>query len=249
MKGKVLGFNEAEGTGAITADDGSRHRFSRVDWRGERPPTAGLAVDFESEGGAAKDVYPVTGAALAALSGINVDLGGLSSSAEGAKIGAMFTRSLAVPLALVVLLACFMPGLSTPMQSASVLGIDAIAAQLNMVAQAQAAFGGGSGGSGGADTLIMLRYLAPISAIWLIWAAWAGKSERLPMLVTGAAALLAAVVVIGLKSAIVGMAPAIAREAIEATISLGFGVWLLVIAGAALIAAGLGKLRNPLAGK
>jgi hypothetical protein len=30
-------------------------------------------------------------------------------------------------------------------------------------------------------------------------------------------------------------------------ISLGIGTWLLLLAGAALIAAGLGKLRNPLA--
>lgn len=249
MKGKVLGFSETDGTGAIAADDGSRHRFTRDEWRGDRTPAAGMTVDFESEGGAAKDIYPVSGAAMAALSGINVDLGGLSGSAEGAKIGALFTRSLAVPLALVVLLACFMPALSTPMQSASLLGIDAITAQLNMVAQAQAAFGGGDGGSGGADTLIMLRYLAPITALWLIWAAWAGKPERLPMLVTGAAALLAALVVVGLKSAIVGMAPAMARDAIAATIGLGAGVWLMVIAGVALIAAGLGKLRNPLASK
>lgn len=246
MKGKVLGFSETDGTGAIAADDGTRHRFSRDDWRGERSPTAGMTVDFESEGGAAKDIYPMAGAAMAALSGINVDLGGLSSSADGAKIGALFTRSLAVPLALVVLVACFMPGMSTPMQTVSVLGIDAVAAQLNMVAQAQAAFGGEPTGSGGGETLLILRYLAPVAALWLIWAAWAGKSERLPMLATGAAAILAALVVVGLKSAIVGMAPAMARDALAATISLGMGVWLLFLAGGALIAAAMGKLRNPL---
>ena len=248
MKGKVLGFSEADGTGAIAADDGSRHRFAREDWRGERAPTAGTTVDFESEGGAAREIYPVTGAAMAALSGINVDLGGLSGSAEGARIGALFTRSLAVPLALVVLLACFLPALSSPMESASLMSLGSIVAQLSMASEAQAMFGGGeSSGLGAIEPLLALRFLAPLCALWLIWAAWVGKAEKLPLVATGAAALLAALLVFMLKAAAVSMVPDMAREAISAAISFGLGVWLLVFAGGALIAAGLGKLRNPLA--
>src|SRR3546814_10463030 len=95
MKGKILGYSEADGSGAISADDGSRHRFTRADWRGDKPPATGMVVDFESSEGAAKEIYPVGGAALAALGNINVDLSGLSGSAGGARATELFTKSLA----------------------------------------------------------------------------------------------------------------------------------------------------------
>ena len=56
MKGKILGYSEADGSGAISAEDGSRHRFTRADWRGDKPPATGMVVDFESEGGAVRRV-------------------------------------------------------------------------------------------------------------------------------------------------------------------------------------------------
>lgn len=247
MKGKILGFSEAEGTGAIVAEDGARHKFARADWRGERAPAAGVTVDFESEGGMAKEIYPVTGAALAALGNINVDLSGLSASPEGAKVAALFTRSLAVPLALLVLLACFMNALTSPVQSATLLGLGQTMDQLTMAAAAGEMMGADTSGIGTVKTLMALRFGAPLAALWLIWAAWAGKPEKLPMLATGGAAILAALLVVMLKSAILSALPEMVREQASAGISLGLGVWLLLLAGGALIAAGLGKIRNPLA--
>lgn len=247
MKGKILGFNQAEGSGAIAAEDGSRHRFLTEDWRGDKPPAAAMAVDFESTNGAAKDIYPVAGAALAALGNINVDLSGLSASPEGAKVTALFTRSLAVPLALLVLLACFMTVLSSPMQSATLLGLGQTADQLSMAAAAGQMMGADTSELGTMQTLLFLRFAAPLAALWLIWIAWAGKPEKLPMLAAGVAAILAALLVIGLKSAILSMAPDFMREQLSAGISLGLGVWLLLLAGGALIAAGFGMIRNPLA--
>lgn len=247
MKGKILGFNQAEGSGAIAAEDGSRHRFLTEDWRGDKPPAAGMTVDFESSDGAAKDIYPVAGAALAALGNINVDLSGLSASPEGARVTALFTRSLAVPLALVVLLACFMTVLSSPAQSATLLGLGQTLDQLSMASAAGEMMGADSSGLGTMQALMVLRFAAPLAALWLIWTAWTGKGEKLATLATGAAAILAALLVTMLKSAILSVLPEIVREQASAGISLGLGVWLLLLAGAALIAAGLGMIRNPLA--
>lgn len=247
MKGKILGFNEAEGRGAISAEDGARHNFVRSEWRGERPPAAGMTVDFEGRDGAALDVYPVGGATMAALGSMNVDLGGISSSPQGAKLTAMFTHSLAAPLALVVLAACFMSAITSPMMSVNLFDLGNLMDGLDLAAGAASLAGEQNQGAGAIGYLLFLRFLAPLTALWLIWAAWAGKPERLPMLLTGASAILAALLVIGLKAAALSMVPDFVRAQISAAISLGLGVWILLIAGGALIAAGLGKLGNPLA--
>jgi hypothetical protein len=244
MKGKILGFNQSEGSGAITAEDGSRHRFLTEDWRGEKPPAAGMAVDFESESGTARDIYPVGGVAL---DSIKVDLSDITASPEGTRVVALFTSSLATPLALGVLLACFMTALSSPVQSATLLGLGQIVDQLSMASAAGGMMGADTSGMGTMEALLFLRFAAPLAALWLISAAWRGKSEKLPMLAAGAAAILAALLVVGLRSAILSMAPDFLREQLAAGISLGFGVWLLFLLGGALIAAGLGKVRNPFA--
>ena len=248
MKGKILGFDDAAGSGAISAEDGTRHKFARADWRGgDKTPTAGMTVDFESEGGAARDVYPVAGSAMAALGTIGADIGALSESEQGARIAALMTRTLAVPLAVLVLLACFLPALSSPVQSATLIGLGNAMDDLGRAAAAQEMLGGGKSGFDTIQTLLFLRFAAPLAALWLIWAAWSGKTERLPMLVTGAASIVAGLLVIMLRSAILSMVPDFIRDRMADGVSLGIGTWLLFLLGAALIAAGLGKLRNPLA--
>ncbi|MBB5705165.1 hypothetical protein [Sphingopyxis panaciterrulae] len=248
MKGKILGYSEADGSGAISADDGSRHRFTRADWRGDKPPATGMVVDFESSEGAAKEIYPVGGAALAALGNINVDLSGLSGSAGGARATELFTKSLAVPLALVVLLACFLTALSSPMKGVSLIGLgDAVAELEGAARMASMMGGGGDSGLGGLGALLILRFAAPLAALWLVWAAWAGKAERLPMLVTGAATIVAALLVVLVRQAVLSAVPDMARDMMASQIHLGLGVWLLLLSGAGLIAGGLGLIRNPLA--
>lgn len=242
MKGRILGFNEGDGSGAITAEDGSRHRFGRDDWRGERPPAAGMSVDFESVDGAARDIYPVAGAGLAALGAINVDLSGATGAAGGEKVKAMFTRSLAAPLALVVLVACFLPALALPTMEASLLGLNRLTSAMSAAAAMT-----GEGGSGG-DWMLILRFVPPVAAAWLAWTAWSGGAERQALLIGGGGSLLGAGVVFMLKQSIVSMAPEMAREAVSAGITYGLGFWLLILAGGALIAAGLGLIRNPLGG-
>ena len=52
MRGKVLGFDAAGGTGAISGGDGKRYSFTRGEWRGDGSPTPGVYVDFDSADGA-----------------------------------------------------------------------------------------------------------------------------------------------------------------------------------------------------
>ena len=241
MKGRILGFNETDGSGAISAEDGSRHKFTRADWRSDRPPAAGMSVDFESEGGIAQEVYPVTGAAKAAISNMNVDLSGLSSlssGGEGEKVTALFTRSLATPLALVVIIAFFLSAISSPVESASLMDLGKLA---DVIAEI------GDDDAGGSGAMLMLRFIAPLSALWLLFAAFTGKPEKLPMLVTGAGAILAAIIVFLFKASLLSAAPELMRESLSANISIGLGTWLMLLAGGALIAAALGVIRNPLA--
>lgn len=58
MKGVVLGFDPTNG-GFIRAEDGKRYELALDAWRGSRPPRAGEEVDFEINGDAASDIYPL----------------------------------------------------------------------------------------------------------------------------------------------------------------------------------------------
>lgn len=61
MRGTILGFDAATGTGAITDAGGARVRFSRDAWRNPGEPVPGSAVDFELIDGEASDIYLVPG--------------------------------------------------------------------------------------------------------------------------------------------------------------------------------------------
>ena len=62
MRGTILGFDPASGTGAITDATGGRLRFARDAWRSPGEPLPGQAVDFEVEGSEATDIFLVPGA-------------------------------------------------------------------------------------------------------------------------------------------------------------------------------------------
>jgi hypothetical protein len=64
MRGTILGFDAASGTGAITDATGARLRFGRDAWRSPGEPVPGRAVDFEVEGGEAVDIFLVPGGRL-----------------------------------------------------------------------------------------------------------------------------------------------------------------------------------------
>ncbi len=66
MKGKVLGFDPAAGTGAINGDDGKRYKFAAADNKSPTPLKANDTVDFDgADGENAKEIYAVkTGFAM-----------------------------------------------------------------------------------------------------------------------------------------------------------------------------------------
>jgi|GEM_PF-1091803 len=126
MKGRILGTATIDAAGAITGEDGNRYRYRLADWRGERAATPGVSVDFEVEAGEAREVYPAVGAGVlgGALGGAPMpSVEQLSSSPVMAKIKSLFTNTLAFPLALIVLIAFFLPAMSTPMKSVSQWGL------------------------------------------------------------------------------------------------------------------------------
>jgi uncharacterized membrane protein YhaH (DUF805 family) len=57
MKGRILGYNANEYRGLIAGQDGQRYDFVRIDWHGRGEPVAGMEVDFQTDGGKARDLY------------------------------------------------------------------------------------------------------------------------------------------------------------------------------------------------
>lgn len=303
MKGKILGVAAGDLAGAITGEDGKRYRYEAADWRGERPAAIGANVDFETDGAKATDVYPAVGGAFAGV-GAGASVEALTGSPAGEKVIGLFKGTLALPLALVVLVAFFLPALSSPVKTVSQLGLDKVVASTGLdlddaeqgrlrlanldrdIARfrAEAArsgpgaqdsvYGYGSVGSrlqsleeqrdevrkglGAVDflktvnTALILRFAALIAATWLIWQAWTGAALRPWELAAGGAAIVAGGLTFLLKSAILGLFSAInplgeaGAAQMDSLVSIGLGPWLLLAAGAGLIASGLGLVRNPL---
>ena len=57
MKGQVLDFTVDENSGVISGTDGVRYSFKKEDWKDDREPARGMAVDFEADGETAKSIY------------------------------------------------------------------------------------------------------------------------------------------------------------------------------------------------
>ena len=56
-QGRVLAFDDEEGTGVISGDNGSRYSFIIQEWRSQSPPQPGMHVDFVSDDHEAMDIY------------------------------------------------------------------------------------------------------------------------------------------------------------------------------------------------
>ncbi len=74
MKGKVLGFDAASGTGAISGENGQRYNFTAAEFKSPAPAKANDNVDFEVDGANAKNIYVTAGAMP------NVDLAAMASN-------------------------------------------------------------------------------------------------------------------------------------------------------------------------
>ncbi len=77
MKGKVLGFDPAAGTGVVNGEDGNRYAFTASDNKSPNPVRAGDDVDFVADGANAKDIFVMM--AAPAASSANIDLSSIAS--------------------------------------------------------------------------------------------------------------------------------------------------------------------------
>jgi uncharacterized membrane protein YhaH (DUF805 family) len=58
MRGRILGYDAETFKGVLSGHDGQRYDFVEADWRGTGDPKPGLEVDFQTDNGAAKDIFP-----------------------------------------------------------------------------------------------------------------------------------------------------------------------------------------------
>lgn len=250
MRGRILGI-EPDGSGVVVSDAGARFRFGAADWRGQRPPSVGAQVDFEAVEEGARDIYPAIGA-MSGLTG-GIDLDALRQSASGGKMGDILRRPAALPAgaAVLSLIAFVLPALSAPELTTSLLDIDRVPALMGPAA----ALAGESGGLGLAESLLVFRFLSPLAAGVLIFLALTQRPMGPAPLVAGGAALFAGVLPFMIKGAIIDQVQssafmgAMVGESLGALILVGPGAWLSLVAGAMMIASGLGVLKNPLAAK
>lgn len=61
MKGQVLDYSIQDNSGMISGEDGLRYAFVGSEWRENVPPTRGMTVDFDVEGGNAIAIYRISG--------------------------------------------------------------------------------------------------------------------------------------------------------------------------------------------
>lgn len=308
MKGKVLGVGSGAEPGVIVGEDGNRYRYSATDWKGAREAAVGAQVDFDVQDGQARDVYPaLSDNVLGGLSAPKLE--GLTASPVVGKVKQLATGTLAFPLAVIVIIAFFLPALSTPEETVNQFGLGKPAkeitlqlAETNFDEAVQSAderieqhrqmmeqnrrnagpFGpmfseqdlkeglqsreedkaeiiqarSKANALKAVISVFMARFAALGAAVWLLWLTWAGRAVALPSLVAGVLTIGAASLPFLFKSAVVAAVEAdaiifltVSAAQVEAGISIGIGVWILLAAGAGLIASSLGLVRNPLAAR
>ena len=59
MRGEILHYDETQGYGFITGNDGNRYGFAREDLRVAAKLPRGLEVEFQPSGGQARSVFPI----------------------------------------------------------------------------------------------------------------------------------------------------------------------------------------------
>lgn len=165
MKGKVLGFDAASGTGAITGEDGKRYSFATADIKGGSSALKpNDSVDFEAEGSAAKDIWPVVagGFAMPKFNTPGGDSSASPSAAGGDIVQMVLARPIVIWAALVILGAL-------------------IAGYLNAFSMMQ---------FGGMAFLFILLFLLPVAAGGLIYVELTNHAlKNQARLATGAAAI------------------------------------------------------------
>jgi hypothetical protein len=69
MKGEILNFSIQTNSGVISGADGQRYSFNGSNWREATPPVRGVAVDFQTQGSVALEIYRALGSGTSPVSG------------------------------------------------------------------------------------------------------------------------------------------------------------------------------------
>ncbi|MBI0025820.1 TM2 domain-containing protein [Bartonella sp. M0187] len=58
MRGSIISYTGNKGL--ISGADNNRYEFTRLDWSGQGEPSAGIKVDFVTQGAIAKNIFPLS---------------------------------------------------------------------------------------------------------------------------------------------------------------------------------------------
>ncbi|CAM1628866.1 TM2 domain [Bartonella apihabitans] len=58
MRGSIISYTRNKGL--ISGADNNRYEFTRLDWSGQGEPSAGIKVDFVTQGAIAKNIFPLS---------------------------------------------------------------------------------------------------------------------------------------------------------------------------------------------
>jgi len=168
--GTILSFDPAHG-GLLRGEDGRRYPFPADAWQGGKPPVPGMQVDFERDGDAACDLYPLAGEA---------------APATGAS--AWLALRPGLPPALLMLVACFLPFLTLGPFSANMFNIVGVASSLGNYAPVNLDMQSGL-------WLFHFLYVVPAAALALLVLEWVGRSGRWLRIGAGLVGLFAPVAI------------------------------------------------------
>ncbi|HYI47272.1 MAG TPA: hypothetical protein VEX35_02300 [Allosphingosinicella sp.] len=177
MNGTILDYDAQRG-GVLRGADGRRYAFAAGEWKSATPPAAGTAVDFEPDGESARGLYAVQVPAAPPAP---------PAPAAVAGPGAFLAGRPGLPLAALLLIACFLPFLTLGPLSANLFNLVGVASsagplmpRLNM------------------ETGLWLfhgLYVVPLFALVLIVQEWRGRAGPWLRIGTGLVGLLAPIAI------------------------------------------------------
>lgn len=237
MIGTVLKFESNEG-GLLRGEDGRRYVFHAADWPGDTPPEPGMTVDFEPEDDRALDLCPLPGPSPETV-------------VPAPDAAEWFAARPGLPLALLLLIACFLPFLTLGPLSANLFNVVSVASSLGRYAPVNVNMETGL-------WLFHFLHVVPACAALLILLEWRGLAGRWWRIGIGLVGLLGPVAIaLGARALFTASAPStslgarLARKAREYVApeafvpQIGIGWAAIAFLSIALIAAGIFWSASP----
>jgi hypothetical protein len=167
MNGTILDYDARDG-GMLRGADGRRYAFAAAEWKSRTPAAAGIAVDFEPDGETARSLYALPAPPPAPATALGPD--GFLAARPG------------LPLAALLLIACFLPFLTLGPLSANMFNLVGVAASAGRYAP-----------NLNMETGLWLfhgLYVVPLLALVLLLQEWRGRAGPWLRIGTGLVALL-----------------------------------------------------------